>query len=314
MAKEKIKKRSVSLEAKKARMGWFFVAPFVIGFLLFFMWIIIDSFRYSFMEIKTDPLGGIILNNVKFDNYKHMLTVDTEFVRNIRNSTRDMLYNIPIMIMFSLFIAIILNKKMKGRTLFRAIFFIPVILATGIITKADASNSVMNAYQGIDVGKTMSAMAEVDNLFNAANLQHYFSNILSFSPVLTQMTVSVASNIYNVVSTSGVQILIFLAGLQGIAPSLYEAAQIEGCSQWESFWKITLPMISPLILTNVVYTLVDSFTRDSNVMMNTISNFINRSEYGKASASAWMYFLVIAFLMVIVGGLVNRFVFYQNRE
>jgi ABC-type sugar transport system permease subunit len=310
----KTKKKTVSLESKKARMGWFFVAPFVLGFFLFFLGIIFNSFRFSFMSVKTDAIQGIILQNVKFENYLHMLTVDTDFVRNMQNSIRDMVYNIPIAIMFSLFIAILLNKRMKGRTLFRAIFFIPVILATGIIDKADAVNSVLNAYQGIDVGKSMSAAFEMDSLFTSDSLTQYFSNILSFSPVLTNMTVSVASNIYNVISASGVQILIFLAGLQGIAPSLYEAAQIEGCSQWECFWKITFPIISPLILTNVVYTVVDSFTSESNVIMNTISSFLSRAEYGKASAAAWMYFLVIGLLMAIVGGIVKRFVFYQVRE
>jgi ABC-type sugar transport system permease subunit len=307
-------KKKVSLEAKRARMGWLFVAPFIIGFLLFFLGIMVNSFKFSFMNIKTDPSQGIIMHNVKFENYLYMLTVDTDFVNNLKNSIINMVYNIPITIMFSLFIAILLNKKMKGRTIFRAIFFIPVILATGIINKADAVNSVLNAYQGIDVGKSMSAASEMDQLFNTASLTHYFSNVLSFSPMLTSMTVSVASNIYKVVSSSGVQILIFLAGLQGIAPSLYEAAQIEGCSQWESFWKITFPMISPLILTNVVYTVVDSFTSESNVIMTTISSFLSRAEYGKASATAWMYFLVIGILMIVVGVTVKRFVFYQNRE
>lgn len=314
MSKKNKKKRSVSLEVRKGRMGWFFVAPFVIGFLLFFVWIIADSLKFSFMDVKTDAQGGIVQTYVGLNNYINMLKVDPDFVNNIRNSVRDMLYNIPTMIMFSLFIAIILNKKMRGRALFRAIFFIPVILATGIIQKADAASNILNAYAGIDVGKTMTMLSETDTLFSAQSLDRYFSDILSFSPTLTQMTVSVASNIYKVVSTSGVQILIFLAGLQGISASLYEAAQIEGCSQWESFWKITLPMISPLILTNVVYTLVDSFTADSNSIMNTIQSAISRSEFGKASATAWMYFLVIAVLMAIIGGFVSRFVFYQNRE
>ena len=295
-------------------MGWFFVAPLVLGFFLFFLGIIYNSLKFSFMDVQTDPAQGILLRNIKFENYSYMLTVDTDFVRNLRNSVRDMLYNIPITIMFSLFVAILLNGKMKGRGLFRAIFFIPVILATGIIDKADAMNSVLNAYQGIDVGESMSAAFEMDSLFNTASLTYYFSGILSFSPALTSMTVSVASNIYQVVSSSGVQILIFLAGLQGISPSLYEAAQIEGCSRWECFWKITFPIISPLILTNVVYTVVDSFTNESNVIMNTISTFLSRAEYGKASATAWMYFLVIGLLMAVAGMIVKSFVFYQNRE
>lgn len=308
------KKKKMSLKERRALMGWVFVSPFVLGFLLLFMWIFIDSLKFSFMRVDVQPKGGFILHYVKMGNYIKMLRVDPSFNQNLVNAVRNMLINIPIIIMFSLFIATLLNKKMKGRTAFRAIFFLPVIMATGIIQKADMTNSVMNAYQGIDVGKVMDTAASVGGSFSAADLKHYLQQVFSFSPTLTSITVGAAENIYWVVNNSGVQILIFLAGLQGIAPALYEAAQIEGCSAWESFWKITFPMISPLILTNVVYSLVDSFTGADNSIMSQITGSVRMGDYGEASAMAWLYFAVISVLLLVIGLLVSRTVFYQNKE
>ena len=308
------KKRKMSLKEHRALMGWVFVAPFVLGFLLLFMWIFIDSFKFSFMRVEVLPKGGFILHYVKLTNYIKMLRVNPVFNRELVNSVRTMLINIPIIIMFSLFIATILNKKMKGRTVFRAIFFLPVIMSTGIIQKADMLNSVLNAYQGIDVGKVMETAVSSGGAFSAAGLKHYLQQVFSFSPTLASITVGAADNIYWVVNNSGVQILIFLAGLQGIAPALYEAAQIEGCSAWESFWKITFPMISPLILTNVVYSLVDSFTGAENSIMSQITSSVRMGDYGEASAMAWLYFAVIAILLLVIGFLVSRIVFYQNKE
>src|SRR5699024_2697660 len=135
-------------------------------------------------------------------------------------------------------------------------------------------NSIMNAYQhiqGVDVG-TAQIREVSTGLFSSLELKYYMSRIFEFSPILTNMTVGAAENIYNVVNTSGVQILIFLAGLQTISSSIYEAAYIEGCSGWECFWKITFPMISPLILVNVIYSIIDSFTRSNNPVMNSITS------------------------------------------
>jgi ABC-type sugar transport system permease subunit len=245
-----------------------------------------------------------------------MLTIDPDFNRQLIGSVQDMLLDTPIIVMFSLFIAVVLNQKMKGRTFFRAVFFIPVILATGIIERADMSNSIMNAYQniqGIDTGMAQLHEATTE-LFSRRELVFYMQRIFDFSPTLMNMTVGAASNIYSVVNNSGVQILIFLAGLQAISPSIYEAAYMEGCSGWECFWKITFPMISPLILVSVIYSIVDSFTGSSNQVMNSITASMRGGQYGEAAAKAWMYFLVAAVFITLISFVVSRFVFYQNKE
>ena len=310
------RRKGLSLTRKRDLKGWIFVSPFVIGFLLLFLGIFIDSFRFSLMDVNVLSEGGYSTHFVGTDNYTQVLRVNPDFNRQLVNSVKNMLFDIPIIVMFSLFMAVLLNQKMRGRTFFRAIFFIPVILSTGIIDKADLTNSIMNAYQsitGIDMGSAMMHES-VEGLFSSLKLKMYMQDMFSFSPALMSITVGAAENIFGVVSNSGVQILIFLAGLQGISSSIYESAYLEGCSGWEAFWKITFPMISPLILVNVIYSIIDSFTGTKNDVMNGITSAMKVGHFGLASAMAWVYFVVAAVFIGVIGFVISRFVFYQNKE
>jgi ABC-type sugar transport system permease subunit len=311
-----VKRSGLTMTQKRNLKGWIFVSPFVAGFLLLFLGIFIDSFRFSFMELNVLHQGGYTVSFVSLDNYYRILRIDPNFNRQLYDSVQKMLFGIPIIVMYSLFIAVLLNQNMKGRPIFRAIFFVPVILSTGIIDKADLSNSIMNAYQsipGIDTGLAM-VQESASGLFSSLELRRYMLQIFDFSPALTNITVGAAENIYEVVNNSGVQILIFLAGLQAISTSIYESAKIEGCSGWECFWKITFPMISPLILVNIIYSIIDSFTGSNNQIMNSITASMKLGQYGTASAMAWVYFLVAAVFIAVIGLVVSRFVFYENKE
>lgn len=311
MSKEK---KRVSLSAKKARLGWVFVSPFVIGFFIFYLVVIVESIQYSFMEVKTLPEGGFTTTFVGWANYEYMTRTVTYFISGMWETVRDMLYSLPVLLLFSLFVAMVLNQKLKGRTLFRAIFFVPVILATGIIAKSDAVNNVVGTFSAMDTGSMTTAAEEASSAFSMRGLMYYIEDMFNFAPWLLEFIEAAATNVYAVISQSGVQILIFLAGLQSISPSLYEAAKMEGCSAWESFWKITLPMISPMILVNIIYSIVDCFTRYDNSVMNAIQQMITVTDYGYASAAAWIYFCVIAVLVLILFGIASRLVFYQGKE
>ena len=311
--KEK-KKKHVSLAAKKARLGWVFVSPFVIGFFLFYLVVIVESIQYSFMNVRTLPEGGFTTTFVGWENYEYMTRTITYFTSGMWATVQNMLYSLPILLLFSLFVAMILNQKLKGRGLFRAIFFVPVILSTGIIAKSDSVNNVMTAFSTVNTGDMTTVAEEATSAFSVTGLMYYIEDMFSFAPWLLEFIETAATNVYAVISQSGVQILIFLAGLQSISPSLYEAAKMEGCSSWESFWKITLPMISPMILVNIIYSIVDCFTRYDNSVMNTIQNMITSTDYGYASAAAWIYFCVIAVLVLVLVGITSRFVFYQGKE
>lgn len=308
------KKRGASLDVKKARAGWLFVLPFIIGFVLLYLPVIYDSIKYSFHDIRILTGGGFKLSWVGFENYSNALFVDPNFVQKLGQGITQLILDIPAIVIFSLFVAILLNGKIAGRAAFRAIFFIPVLLTTGLIAEIDASNTLANYMgdaEGIDTGSGESQVAEIVSVMDVEAL---FSNMM-IGTELVQYVVNLVNNIFNIINRSGVQMLIFLSGLQSISPAIYESCSIDGASGWETFWKITLPMVSPMILVNAVYTVIDSFTSSSNVVMQYIeSQSPTSSGDPLTSAMSWMYFLIVILMIAAVAGLVSAFVFYQRRD
>ena len=308
------KKRGASLDVKKARAGWLFVLPFIIGFVLLYLPIIYDSIKYSFHDIRILTGGGFKLRWVGFENYSNALFVDPNFVQKLGEGITQLILDIPAIVIFSLFVAILLNGKIAGRAAFRAIFFIPVLLTTGMIAEIDASNTLANYMgdaEGIDTGSGESQVAEIVSVMD---IEALFSNMM-IGTELVQYVVNLVNNIFNIINRSGVQMLIFLSGLQSISPAIYESCSIDGASGWETFWKITLPMVSPMILVNAVYTVIDSFTSSSNVVMQYIeSQSPTSSGDPLTSAMSWMYFLIVILMIAAVAGLVSAFVFYQRRD
>ena len=308
------KKRGASLDVKKARAGWLFVLPFIIGFVLLYLPIIYDSIKYSFHDIRILTGGGFKLSWVGFENYSNALFVDPNFVQKLGQGISQLILDIPAIVIFSLFVAILLNGKIAGRAAFRAIFFIPVLLTTGLIAEIDASNTLANYMgdaEGIDTGSGESQVAEIVSVMD---IEALFSNMMIGTELVTYV-VDLVNNIFNIINRSGVQMLIFLSGLQSISPAIYESCSIDGASGWETFWKITLPMVSPMILVNAVYTVIDSFTSSSNVVMKYIeSQSPTTSGDPLTSAMSWMYFLIVILMIAAVAGLVSAFVFYQRRD
>ncbi len=312
------RKKIASLEKKKARAGWIFVLPFIIGFLIIYLPIIFDSIRYTFHTIKIIPGsqgGGFQLIPVGFENYNEALFVDPDFVKVLLDGLKQMIFDIPMILMFSLFMAVMLNQKMAGRAVFRAIFFIPVILSTGLMESIEAQNILgdyMDSSQGIEDGTGSSAANEI---VTAVDFERLFSN-MAVGQELLDYVVKAINNIYDIVNRSGVQLLIFLAGLQSISPAIYESVKVDGATSWETFWKITFPMISPMILVNAVYTVIDSFTTDSNVVMTFIDGVYNGKANGNvlSSAMSWIYFLIVIVIIAIVASICSAFVFYQRKD
>lgn len=311
----KKKTKPKSLDKRKARMGWLFVLPFVIIFLTIYVPIVCNSINYSFHEIVILKGGGYDLDWVGFDNYSNALFVDPSYVETLVTGIQNLLFNIPAIVIFSLFMAILLNQKMAGRTLFRAIFFIPVILSTGIVEKIDMNNSFASYYgsgESIDTGGESASKAT--EIISAVDIQLLFRN-MKVGQSLVDYVVDIVNNIYNIVNKSGVQMLIFLAGLQSISPAIYESCTVEGATAWETFWKITFPMISPMILVNSIYTIIDSFTSSSNQVMTYINEVYTQSGGNVlSSAMSWMYFLLVILIIAAVAGIISAFVFYQRRD
>ena len=310
----KAKKRKVaSLDKKKARAGWVFVLPFVIGFLLVYLPIIWNSIFMSFHSLHIVTGGGYTLEFVGLENYSDALFEDPLFVQTLIQGLKELAFDVPAILIFSLFMAVLLNQKMAGRAVFRAIFFIPVILSTGIMESIEGQNILGTMMEGSDSidGSEQSAASEIVSVMDIERL--FYS--MKIGKELVEYVVKMINEIYDIVNRSGVQMLIFLAGLQSISPAIYEACRIDGCTSWETFWKITFPMISPMILVNAVYTIIDSFTTDSNSVMKYINQVYQGSD-GQvlSSAMAWMYFLIVMLILAAVAGIFSAFVFYQKRD
>lgn len=303
-APKKKKRRGLNLNRKRAMIGYLFVLPFIIGLITFFLVPLIQSFIFSINKLEVVE-GGYNLLPVGLSNYNRALRVHATYARDLVESVLYMLTNVPLIIIFSFFAANLLNQKFKGRSLARAIFFLPVILTSGVMLVIDSGDLLQSS-----LGMTQTDGQE--GAFRAVELARLLLRS-RLSPTFIDYIMSAVDRIYEIVSASGVQILVFLAGLQSISPSLFEASNIEGATGWENFWKITFPMVSPLILVNTVYSIIDSLTNSSNVVMGMIRDTAFASnDYGLSSAMAWLYFLAILVIVGIVVKLVSKVVFYYE--
>ena len=317
--KKKKKRKIASLEKKKARAGWIFILPFVLGFILVYFPIVFESLRSSlFYTVRVDGVRQEQFN--AFTSYFEAFTDvkatinGSNFAQILLSGVGDIILDIPMILLFSLFMAVLLNQKMVGRAAFRAIFFVPVILSTGIMTAIDASSSIdtLTNAGSIDDGSGQNAS---NQLVDAVNMQKLFEGISVTDGMLNYVTGAI-NDIFNIVNRSGVQMLIFLAGLQSISPAIYESVQIDGASAWETFWKITFPMISPMILVNAVYTVIDSFTTENAVMqyINTVSTTIPEKGPAIAAAMSWIYFLMVIGILGVLVAVLSAYTFYQKKK
>jgi ABC-type sugar transport system permease subunit len=313
--KTKKKKKAASLEKKKARAGWIFVLPFVIGFVIIYFPIVFESIRASLFY--TTKVDGKFVDTFNYFNsyYQAFFHEDTgDFLQTLFSGIGEIVLDIPMILLFSLFMAVLLNQKMAGRAVFRAIFFVPVILSTGIMDSIDASalDTYMESNEGIDDGSGQDAASSI---VSAMDVQRLFAGMAIGDGMLKYVTDAI-NNIYEIVNRSGVQMLIFLSGLQSISPAIYESVQIDGATAWETFWKITFPMISPMILVNAVYTVIDAFTTESTVMtfINTASQSLPEQGLAISTAMSWMYFLIVIAILALIAGVFGAYVFYQKKN
>ncbi len=310
LKKTPLKKRS--LTEKNGLYGWFFIAPFVIGFILIYFSVILDSFLFSINDLSLGK-EGYDLEFIGLKSYKYALFTHPTFIKDTLSLIGDLLLQSPAVIIFSLFIAVLLNQNMPGRGIFRAIFFLPVIMATGIVLKADMSNAMlesMGSAAGIETGASTVAAGG----FDISNIKIMLESMYIPTDIVDYI-VNLVNNIYSVVNYSGVQIILFLSGLQGISPAIYESAHVEGANGWESFWKITVPLLSPIILVNIIYTVIDGFTRSNNTIMALIDDVaFNKMNYSASSAMAWLYLALVIVLLGVIAFVCYRFTFYQERD
>src|SRR5690554_6295455 len=274
-------KKKFEMTYKRQKLLWavVFLLPWFIGLLLLFIVPFFQSLNYSFYKL-TPQLGSILFEHVGFDNYLYALnqhvstSTSTSFSVEMINTMTDVAFNLPVLLIFSLFIAVMLNMKFKGRAIVRAIFFVPVILNSAAVVSA------------VGGGEAINAILEQQGIDRIFDLEFYLLQT-GMAPFLITFIVGLIERIYDILALAGVPILLFLASIQSIPKHLYEAAKIEGATSYEMFWLITLPNVTPHIITVTVYALVDTFLTSS--VSTIISDELNSQNWGVSSAMAWIY-------------------------
>ena len=301
---KKQKNKLAGLQKRKAIAGYLFISPFILGFLLFMVQPLFQSLYMSFCEVQVGA-GSFELVFNGIENYKKAFLVDPDFNSRLVEEMSRMFINSLAIMVFSFFVALILNGKFKGRAAARAIFFLPVILSSGVVIGLETDNQLMaNMQDAIEMTTSnVSITAGVETILRTAGV-----GTRAFEEVF-----KIIDNIYDVAIASGIQIIIFLSGLQTISTSMYEAADIEGCTKWESLWKITFPMISSIFLVNWIYTIIDFCMRSDNKVIDKISEvMIQQINYGFSSAMSWVYFLVVIAIVGVSSLIISKGVYYYD--
>ncbi|MBO4640332.1 MAG: sugar ABC transporter permease [Treponema sp.] len=300
-----MRKRKVGLMGRRAVYGYLFILPFIIGFIFFMLKPLGQSFKMSLSDVTISTKGFELAYN-NFANFKKAFLIDAEFNRLLVEGIGSMFFRSIATVVFSFFVALLLNQNFKGRTLARSIFFLAVILSSGVLVGLENNNSLMAQLKDTieEAGSANSITVVLERILvpDAQGLGGISSRM--FAKVF-----EIIDSIYDVAMASGIQIIIFLSGLQNISPSMFEAAQMEGCTAWESLCKITVPMISPLLPVCWVYTIVDFFMKSDNAVMTKINDNVLALQYGFSSAMAWVYFVVCMLLIGISSLILSKVVY-----
>lgn len=302
------KRRKRSLSQRQAMKGFLFIAPWLIGFIWFYARSLFMTVQFSFSNLTVRSGGGYDLDFVGLDNFIYAFRAHATYKQVLTTSIGNMLVDVPLITFFSLFMAILLNRKFKGRTLVRAIFFLPVILNSEAIVDA------MNLARSMMSGGISSSSAELAaSASSGMSIEYYIQmfSSLGLPDAIIEYISGAVTRISDIINASGVQIIIFIAALQSIPGSMYEVAKIEGATAYETFWKVTFPMVMPHIITNIVYTVVDSFTK-SDVIELAYDMAFDTMNYGLSSVFSLVSTVITCLILVIVCGLIQKRTFYYN--
>lgn len=304
------KKQKMTLLQRRSMHGYLFILPWFIGFLAFYVRSLFMTGQFTFSKLTVNPAGGFSLEPYGFQNYIYAFRVHPTFKQVLTTSVGNMLIDVPLIIFFSLFVAMLLNRKFKGRSIVRAIFFLPVILNSGAIQAAMDLSANMMAGGVSSQASEVAATAAGTIAFDIDYLMSMFIS-LGIPGTLIEYIVQAVARINDIISASGVQIVIFIAALQSIPTSMYEVAKIEGATGYETFWKVTFPMVMPHIITNVVYTIVDNFA-ESDVVELAYNVAFTQNNYGLSSVFSLVSTLITCLILVLVVYFIQKRTFYYN--
>ena len=244
---------NLTYDTKRKLLGFTFLIPYLLGFLMFFAVPLGQTVYYSFQKIDVPDEGGMSFTFQGIDNYVNLFTTevstlnsDSQMLRVLLDENTNMLINMPLITLLSLFLALLANRQFKGRAIVRMIFFLPIILGLDVVTEMLTIS-------------TGSEMVQSNGLFAEGLVARMLIRYTAIPPTYLNPIIDFVENIFSVIARSGVQTLVFLAALQSISPSMYEVAKIEGATAYETFWKVTIPSIMHIVMFVVIYTIIDLF-------------------------------------------------------
>lgn len=288
-----MKKRN-ELARVKVRYGRLFILPWIIGVVLFFLVPLVKSVVFSFTNVRLSDVNNLDFCGI--EHYRSILTEDPAYLDNVVKAISSMVYKLPLIVVLSLIFAVILNQKFHGRFIARAVFFLPVIFGSSVVMDILGNSGVNNT----------TAMATALGQTNAYTSIDFMDILvkLGLPKDVTELLSEYMTQIFNLMWSCGIQILLFLSGLQSIPDSMYEVSKIEGATLWEEFWFVTFPMLGNITFLVLIYTFVDFFTAlDNPVIDQAYTKIQTNSVYDETSAMLWGYFVVagiIAGLLLLV--------------
>lgn len=294
----------LTYQKKRATAGFLFVLPWIIGALLFFVQPLILLLRLAFTDMGFGETGRYVLEPLQnwYDNFRSVLSVDAYFSTYLIGSLGGLLYQVPFVVLFSLFSATMLNNKFHGRTLMRTIFFLPVVIGSGLVM-----NTITKAEDQI-----ATVAAEGSSMFNTSGLVGLLM-MAGLPQEVVDVISTMVTGVADLVWSSAIQTLVFLIALLSVPQPYYEVAKVEGATAWETFWKVTFPTVTPYVLALTIYTVIDSFTNINNKALNYIATSANTDmRFSEAAAMAWVYFLLIVVVIVLVFLAFRPFVFQNH--
>ena len=291
----KKKKSKRGIESLKSKYGLMFVSPWIIGFIIFFAIPLFQSVIYSFSKVLITE-NGIVKEFIGLKNFRFILLEDPEYTNNLSSSLTQFFTSLPFILLISLVLALLLNQKFRGRLFFRALYFMPVIIATGTVitilfktTSSDITDSTVS-------DSLTGSMFSIEDLIRWLDLPDAISKYVS----------KIMNDILDLIWSSGIQTVLFIAGLQSIPSSLYEVSKVEGATKWEEFWFITFPMLHRVTLLVAVFTMVELIVSNSMPVVSKAFSMMISGNYDETSAMLWLYFLVVGAIMAGLVLLYNK--------
>ena len=282
---------------KKQMYGRMFILPWVIGFVVFFAGPLLQSLILVFSDLDKTRLideGVFYTTWNNFANIYKYLFLDTTYINDLVTTIGSFIYTIPLIVSLSLIVGVILNQKFKGRIAFRAIFFLPVIIATGVVMSYLAGDETASTMRGGSANGV-----DISGILQSMNL----------TPDITSKLLGFVNQIFDLFWKCGVQIVLFISGLQSIPEQLYEVCRVEGANKWEEFWYVTFPMLSGTTLLVIVFTAIEIFTDSNNSVMSYGFAAMRQNMWWQGPTILWIYFALVGAILGLAVLIIQKKIF-----